>query len=641
MPATRPQLAGTFGMVASTHWLASAAGDGRAGARRQRVRRGGRGRLRAARRRAAPQRARGRGAARSSRRPTTRRRPSCVDRVRRRPAPPSRTTATSASTWSRAPARSPPRCPGAVEAWLTLLRDHGTRRLADVLAYAIGYAEHGHPLLPTAVAHHRPGRATCSPSDWTTSAELYLPGGAPPPAGAAVPQPGAGRHLPAAGRGRGGRPGRTGRPASTPPGTAWREGFVAEAIDAFARRPFRHPGDGRHPGRAHRRRPGRVRPRPTSRPRRTVPRRGGAQDRPVGPGTGAAAATGPARRLHRRGTRSLHRGRRAPGRPRCAKLAFADREAWYGDAAPVPSAAAARPGVHRGPAGADRRPRQPRAAARRARRPRRRGCPPAACRPARAADVPAAGGGARRADRRPSRGDPRRHLPPRRGRPLGQHDLGHPERWLAAELAGHSRARVPARQPAADDVAGGGAAGQPDPGPPPAHHAQPDPHLPRRRTGASPAARPAATSRTSGSSCCCCPTSSGGRRCRRRSRRRAGTAPRCRARSTRARPTRASWCVESRLGEAVIDGLRRRGTGWSWPTRGRSAACRRSAATRRPACSGPRPTPAAAGLRRRPLTRCLVDRTRVVRPRAAPIRGNGAVPQQDPQQKIIALATLD
>ena len=35
--------------------------------------------------------------------------------------------------------------PGAVDAWLLLLRDHGTWELADVLAYAIGYARDGHP----------------------------------------------------------------------------------------------------------------------------------------------------------------------------------------------------------------------------------------------------------------------------------------------------------------------------------------------------------------------------------------------------------------------------------------------------------------------------------------------------------------
>ena len=31
--------------------------------------------------------------------------------------------------------------PGSTIAWLTLLHDHGTRRLVDVLGYAIGYAE--------------------------------------------------------------------------------------------------------------------------------------------------------------------------------------------------------------------------------------------------------------------------------------------------------------------------------------------------------------------------------------------------------------------------------------------------------------------------------------------------------------------
>src|SRR5207244_2582302 len=38
--------------------------------------------------------------------------------------------------------------PGAFAAWLALLRDHGTWRLADVLEFAIGYAESGYPLLP-------------------------------------------------------------------------------------------------------------------------------------------------------------------------------------------------------------------------------------------------------------------------------------------------------------------------------------------------------------------------------------------------------------------------------------------------------------------------------------------------------------
>src|SRR5690242_4970529 len=72
--------------------------------------------------------------------------------------------------------------PGAVVAWLTLLRDHGTRRLADVLQYAISYAERGHVLQPdTHRAIQRVQRLFAD--DWTTSAEVYLPGGEPPPVG--------------------------------------------------------------------------------------------------------------------------------------------------------------------------------------------------------------------------------------------------------------------------------------------------------------------------------------------------------------------------------------------------------------------------------------------------------------------------
>jgi len=54
----------------------------------------------------------------------------------------------------------PATVPGAVGAWLTLLRDHGTLPLRDILDYALGYAERGHPLIErvvgtiTAVAGH-------------------------------------------------------------------------------------------------------------------------------------------------------------------------------------------------------------------------------------------------------------------------------------------------------------------------------------------------------------------------------------------------------------------------------------------------------------------------------------------------------
>jgi gamma-glutamyltranspeptidase/glutathione hydrolase len=68
--------------------------------------------------------------------------------------------------------------PGAFDAWLLLLRDFGTLRLRDTLEHAIGYAEHGHAALPgVATAIERMGELF--ESEWTTSAELYLPAPAP------------------------------------------------------------------------------------------------------------------------------------------------------------------------------------------------------------------------------------------------------------------------------------------------------------------------------------------------------------------------------------------------------------------------------------------------------------------------------
>ncbi|MFT4282075.1 gamma-glutamyltransferase family protein [Microbacterium sp.] len=72
--------------------------------------------------------------------------------------------------------------PGAVDAWLLLLRDHGTWEIADVLAPAIAYARDGHPLLPSAAEtigrvrelfqHHWPTSAT----QWLTDGHSPAPG---------------------------------------------------------------------------------------------------------------------------------------------------------------------------------------------------------------------------------------------------------------------------------------------------------------------------------------------------------------------------------------------------------------------------------------------------------------------------------
>ncbi|MCR4264650.1 gamma-glutamyltransferase family protein [Nitratireductor sp. ZSWI3] len=71
--------------------------------------------------------------------------------------------------------------PGAFDAWLTLLHDHGTLPLADVLAPAIHYAENGHPLLPR-VADTIAGLKDFFEREWPTSAAAFIPGGQLPAA---------------------------------------------------------------------------------------------------------------------------------------------------------------------------------------------------------------------------------------------------------------------------------------------------------------------------------------------------------------------------------------------------------------------------------------------------------------------------
>jgi gamma-glutamyltranspeptidase/glutathione hydrolase len=67
--------------------------------------------------------------------------------------------------------------PGSFDAWLTLLRDYGTWELADVLAYAIGYARDGFPMTPgieRAISALHPSWAT-SAALWRAGARLRNP----------------------------------------------------------------------------------------------------------------------------------------------------------------------------------------------------------------------------------------------------------------------------------------------------------------------------------------------------------------------------------------------------------------------------------------------------------------------------------
>jgi gamma-glutamyltranspeptidase/glutathione hydrolase len=115
--------------------------------------------------------------------------------------------------------------PGAFGAWLLLLKELGTWRLADVLEFAIGYAEHGFPLVERI-------RATIERTEellatWPASRELYLP---PPEAGALFRNPAlAATYSRILEESRGGS-----REEEIDAATrAFYEGFVAEEIDRF------------------------------------------------------------------------------------------------------------------------------------------------------------------------------------------------------------------------------------------------------------------------------------------------------------------------------------------------------------------------------------------------------------------------
>ena len=69
--------------------------------------------------------------------------------------------------------------PGAFDAWMLLLRDYGTLRLADVLAPAIGYAENGFPVLPRVASSILAAKEFFA-AEWPTSAQVWLPGGEVP-----------------------------------------------------------------------------------------------------------------------------------------------------------------------------------------------------------------------------------------------------------------------------------------------------------------------------------------------------------------------------------------------------------------------------------------------------------------------------
>jgi gamma-glutamyltranspeptidase/glutathione hydrolase len=123
--------------------------------------------------------------------------------------------------------------PGAFDAWTRMLRDYGTMPLSEILAPAIGYAENGYPLVFQA-CNTIATVAEMFRQEWPTSAALYLPNNAPPIPGKLFRNPGLAatykRVLTEAEAGGGSREQRIDRARN-----AWYRGFVAEATEAFCR----------------------------------------------------------------------------------------------------------------------------------------------------------------------------------------------------------------------------------------------------------------------------------------------------------------------------------------------------------------------------------------------------------------------
>ncbi|MFE7645367.1 gamma-glutamyltransferase family protein [Streptomyces phaeoluteigriseus] len=135
--------------------------------------------------------------------------------------------------------------PGAFDAWLLLLRDHGTRSLDDVLKYAIGYAEHGHAPVENIGATVETVRELFE-TEWTSSADVYLPGGEAPRPGRLLRNPALAatwKRLLAETAGAGGREARIEAAREV-----WRTGFIAEALVRQARRPTLDTSGAHHTG---------------------------------------------------------------------------------------------------------------------------------------------------------------------------------------------------------------------------------------------------------------------------------------------------------------------------------------------------------------------------------------------------------
>ena len=125
----------------------------------------------------------------------------------------------------------PAMVPGAFDAWCLMLRDWGTFELADVLEYALGYATNGVHVLPRISATIESVRPMFE-QEWMSSAAVFLPRGEVPVPGSLFANPALAatysRIVHEA-------VGSTREARIDAARNAWYRGFVAEAIDRFFR----------------------------------------------------------------------------------------------------------------------------------------------------------------------------------------------------------------------------------------------------------------------------------------------------------------------------------------------------------------------------------------------------------------------
>ncbi|MFF3588211.1 gamma-glutamyltransferase family protein [Streptomyces sp. NPDC002387] len=135
--------------------------------------------------------------------------------------------------------------PGAFDAWMLLLRDHGTKSLADILKYAIGYAEHGHAPVDR-VGETVESVRRLFETEWTSSAEVYLRDGKAPVAGELLRNPALAatwKRLLTEVSGAGDREAQIEAARQV-----WRSGFIAEALVRQSARPTMDTSGERHSG---------------------------------------------------------------------------------------------------------------------------------------------------------------------------------------------------------------------------------------------------------------------------------------------------------------------------------------------------------------------------------------------------------